>query len=89
MNKIKEEQLNEIKEIQSELNEVLNTIGYIESQKHALLHKIKTINERDVEIKKALEEEYGSINVDIETGEYTEIVDEAPLPIDTELSKID
>ena len=39
--KIKEEQLSEIREIQSELNETLNTIGYIESQKHALLHKIK------------------------------------------------
>ena len=53
--KIKEEQLNEIKQIQAELNETLNTIGYIESQKHALLHKIKIINERDAEIRKVLE----------------------------------
>jgi len=47
--KIKEEQLNEIKQIQAELNQTLTDIGYIESQKHALLHKIKTINERDAE----------------------------------------
>ena len=72
--KIKEEQLNEIKQIQAELNETLNTIGYIESQKHALLHKIKTINERDAEMRKALEEEYGAININIEDGTYTPIV---------------
>jgi len=71
--KIKEEQLSEIREIQSELNETLNTIGYIESQKHALLHKIKTINEKDAEIRKVLEEEYGAININIEDGTYTPI----------------
>ena len=45
-----EDKLSEIRKIQSELNETLNTIGYIESQKHALLHKIKTINDTDDEI---------------------------------------
>ena len=69
--KIKEEQLNEIKQIQAELNETLISIGYLESEKHALLHKIKTINEKDAEMRKALEEEYGAINVNIEDGTYT------------------
>ena len=71
--KIKEEQLNEIKQIQAELNQTLTDIGYIESQKHALLHKIKTINERDAEMRKTLEEEYGAININIEDGTYTPI----------------
>ena len=71
--KIKEEQLNEIKQIQVELNQTLTDIGYIESQKHALLHKIKTINEKDVEVRKRLEEEYGAININIEDGTYTPI----------------
>ena len=69
--KIKEEQLNEIKEIQVELNETLASIGYIESQKHALLHKIKTINEKDSEMRKMLEDEYGAININMEDGTYT------------------
>ncbi len=69
--KIKEEQLNEIKQIQAELNETLISIGYLESEKHALLHRIKTINEKDVELKKKLEKEYGNINVNIEDGTYT------------------
>jgi hypothetical protein len=71
--KIKEEQLNEIKEIQTELNQTLTDIGVLESQKHALLHKIKTINEKDAEMRKALEEEYGAININIEDGTYTPI----------------
>ncbi len=69
--KIKEEQLNEIKQIQAELNETLISIVYLESQKHSLLHMNKTINEKDVELKKKLEKEYGNINVNIEDGTYT------------------
>jgi len=69
--KIKEEQLNEIRETQRELNQTLTDIGVLESQKHALLHKIKTINEKDVEVRKRLEEEYGAININIEDGTYT------------------
>ena len=65
--KIKEEQLNEIKQIQAELNETLISIGYLESEKHALLHKIKTINEKDAEMRKALEEEYGAISIRLKT----------------------
>jgi len=71
--KIKEEQLNEIRETQRELNQTLTDIGILESQKHALLHKIKTINEKDVEVRKRLEEEYGAININIEDGTYTPI----------------
>jgi len=71
--KIKEEQLSEIRETQRELNQTLTDIGILESQKHALLHKIKTINEKDVEVRKKLEEEYGAININMEDGTYTPI----------------
>ena len=71
--KIKDEQLERIQSIQKELSETLNSIGYLESQKHALLHKIKSINEEDQRIKAELEEEYGSVNVNVEDGTYTEI----------------
>ena len=53
--KIKEEQLSRVQGIQKELSETLNTIGYLESQKHALLHKIKSINEEDQKVKEELE----------------------------------
>jgi len=71
--KIKEEQLERIQNIQKELSETLNSIGYLESQKHALLHKIKSINEEDQRIKAELEEEYGSVNINVEDGSYTKI----------------
>jgi hypothetical protein len=71
--KIKEEQLERIQNIQKELSETLNSIGYLESQKHALLHKIKSINEEDQKIKAELEEEYGSVNINVEDGSYTKI----------------
>lgn len=71
--KIKDEQLERIQDIQKELSETLNAIGYLESEKHALLHKIKSINEEDQRIKAELEEEYGSVNINVEDGTYTEI----------------
>lgn len=71
--KIKDEQLKRIQDIQKELSETLNSIGYLESQKHALLHKIKSINEEDQKIKAELEQEYGSVNINVEDGSYTEI----------------
>ncbi len=79
--KIKEEQLKQIQQIQKDLSETLNSIGYLESQKHALLHKIKSINEEDQKIKAELEKEYGSVNINVEDGTYTEI--------ETELEKVE
>jgi len=73
MNKIKEEELEQIRNTQQELNEILNSIGYLESKKHALLHRIKQVNEDEVEIKQKLEKEYGSIDINIEDGTYTTI----------------
>jgi hypothetical protein len=67
------EELKQIKEQQSELGTVVNQIGQLEANKHSLLHKIAGINESIEETKKQLEEKYGSINVNLEDGTYTEI----------------
>jgi len=67
MNKIKEEELEQIRNTQQELNEILNSIGYLESQKHALLHRIKQVNEDEVEIKQRLEDgTYTTIEENVE-----------------------
>ena len=73
MNKIKEEQLKTIREQQSSLNNLLNQIGYLEAQKHAALHEFAKVNTDTEEFKKGLEEEYGDVNINLETGEYTKI----------------
>ena len=67
------EELKQIKDQQTELGQVINQIGQLEANKQALLHKIDGINEGIEGTKKQLEEKYGSINIDLETGTYTEI----------------
>jgi len=46
MNKIKEEQLSKIKDQATKTNQFLNEIGYLESQKHQLLHNLAQLNEQ-------------------------------------------
>jgi predicted nucleic acid-binding Zn-ribbon protein len=71
MAKITKEQLDLVVSQQSELSKVLNDIGALEANKHSLLHKIADVN-KDIEQTKAdLEKEYGAINIDLKTGEYT------------------
>jgi len=71
--KIKEEELLLIQEQQKKLNELVNNIGLLESQKHGLLHKIAGVNKEVEDYKEILEAEYGAINIDLEDGTYTEI----------------
>ena len=72
-NSITAEELKTIKEQQLELSTIVNQIGQLEANKHSLLHKIAGINEGIEDTKKQLEETYGSININLEDGTYTEI----------------
>tara|TARA_Y100001972_G_scaffold35641_1_gene44030 strand:+ start:298 stop:555 length:258 start_codon:yes stop_codon:yes gene_type:complete len=74
--KIKKEQLEKITEQQEKLNSIITKIGYIEAQKHGLLHELAGVNQDIEEFKKALEEEYGPVNIDLKDGTYTEIKEE-------------
>tara|TARA_R110002124_G_C8626664_1_gene486863 strand:- start:31 stop:288 length:258 start_codon:yes stop_codon:yes gene_type:complete len=76
MSKITEKQLETIVKHQDELTSILNNIGAIETQKHALLHRIADVNKDLEEYKQTLEDEYGKISIDLKTGEYTEIKEE-------------
>ncbi len=82
MNKISEEHLKTIQEQQSKLNNLLNQIGYVSAQKHGLLHEFGEVNRETEDFKSVLEAEYGQINIDVETGEYTNIEEK-------ELTKVD
>lgn len=73
MTKIKDEQLEKLQKQQSALNLLLNKIGAVETQKHALLHEIAGVNKEVEEFKVELENEYGAVNINLETGEYSEI----------------
>jgi|TARA_B100001094_G_C17407666_1_gene428637 uncharacterized membrane protein len=77
MAKIKKQELEAVTSIKKELDNIVSEIGVVETQKHALLHKVAEVNESLVKEKKSLEETYGKISIDLETGEYTEITEEA------------
>ena len=73
MNKIKDEQLKTIQEHQRTLNTILNDVGYLEAQKHGLLHQFGDVNRKVEEFKSELENEYGAININLDDGTYTAI----------------
>ena len=81
MSKITEEQLKTASENQEKLIGLVNQIGMIETQKHALLHQVADVNKTTEEFKVELEKEYGAISIDLKTGEYTEIEDESKLKV--------
>tara|TARA_R110000803_G_scaffold36391_1_gene78138 strand:+ start:529 stop:771 length:243 start_codon:yes stop_codon:yes gene_type:complete len=71
--KIKEEELLLIQEQQKQLNEAIQSIGMLETQKHGLLHDIAKTNGDVEEYKEVLEAEYGAIEINLEDGSYTKI----------------
>ncbi len=76
MSKIKKEELESIVSKQNEVTGIMNNIGLLEAKKHEFLHSFAKVNGELEDIKKDLEESYGQINIDLATGEYTEVVKE-------------
>ena len=74
--KIKEEQLKKIQEQQGKISKILNEVGYLEANKHGLLHELAEVNKEVEEFKGELEKEYGKVNINLEDGSYTEIKEE-------------
>jgi vacuolar-type H+-ATPase subunit D/Vma8 len=74
-NKITEAELNEVVKNQNLQQQYLNSIGTLEAQKHSLLHELSEIAKQSEEIKNKLEETYGKVQIDLSTGEYTEITE--------------
>jgi hypothetical protein len=87
--KIKEEQLEIIREHQKDLTTILNNIGYLEAQKHGVLHQFGELNKAIEAYKQELEKEYGQININVETGEYTAIKTEEKEEIKADLKVLE
>ena len=66
--KITDEQLKEVQQVISTSNQIKLEIGNAEARKHILLHELDVINRKMSEINKNLEEEYGKMDIDINTG---------------------
>jgi len=79
MAKIKKEQLENIVRQNEQLQDIVSRIGVLETQKHALLHEVSQVNKVLEEYKSELESEYGKISIDLATGEYETIEEDAEL----------
>ena len=71
--KIKEDQLKKIQEQQAAVTKILNEVGYLEANKHGLLHELAGVNQQIEDFKGELEKEYGAININLENGTYAAI----------------
>tara|TARA_B110000003_G_scaffold272158_1_gene307513 strand:- start:732 stop:971 length:240 start_codon:yes stop_codon:yes gene_type:complete len=69
-NKVTEKELKEIQDLQSNLYKLTTDIGVLETQKHAVLHELAGVNQKQEEVKKVLEEKYGSININLQDGTF-------------------
>lgn len=76
-NKIKEEQLKELKEKVSGIQQLQSQVGNLEAQKHIVLHQLLGIQDSLQKLQVELEQEYGKVSINIEDGSYQEIKDEA------------
>jgi hypothetical protein len=79
------EELQQIKELQSKYNQTIFEVGASEAQiiafqqgienlqkaKSGLVSDLKTIEQKESELVKSLQEKYGEGNIDINTGEIT------------------
>jgi oligoribonuclease NrnB/cAMP/cGMP phosphodiesterase (DHH superfamily) len=87
MAQLTQEELQQIRELQSKYNQTLFEIGVTEAQRLALLEQIEkresskkelladldTIEKKENELIKSLQEKYGTGSINPETGEITSI----------------
>ena len=65
---ITEDQLNKIQDQVKRINNFQLELGIVETKKHAILHQIGSIQNEILETQKELQEQYGTADVNIETG---------------------
>lgn len=75
--KLTEEELKSIQSAVSNVNQAKTLLGDVMNNAHKAQLQVTAMEEALVEAQKKLEETYGSITVDLNTGEYEENVQEA------------
>ena len=75
-NKISQEQLEELQGYVGKLNNAASQIGNLELQKHQLNHAAAEVQSDLQKFQAKLEEKYGQIKIDIQTGNFEPIEEE-------------
>ena len=66
--KVTEQELNDLRNIVNTINTLQFEIGKIESQKHQHLHNLSAAGDKVRELQSAMEEKYGSFDIDLSDG---------------------
>lgn len=69
-NKIKKEELNQLKEYNTEISKLSNNIGILEYQKNVVLKQLNTSYDNLDELKNKLRKDYGDIVIQMEDGSF-------------------
>ena len=67
--KITEDQLKRVQTTVSDMNRFQMEIGSMETRKHNLLHNIAQLNDQLTLLRNEFDKEYGTTDINIETGE--------------------
>tara|TARA_R100000908_G_C3675027_1_gene96277 strand:- start:299 stop:598 length:300 start_codon:yes stop_codon:yes gene_type:complete len=67
--KITNEQLKKVQSVVNTLNRAQLELGMIETKKHSLLHTVMTIQDQLTLMQSEFEKEYGTNDINIQTGE--------------------
>ncbi len=71
--KITEEELERVQQNQQDLQKRLANIGFLEVQKANDVSQIARLEKEMGELKQELQDKYGEVNINIQSGEYSEI----------------
>ena len=66
--KITDDQLKEVQDLINNINRSQMELGQVETKKHAMLHNVSMLQEGVGKIRDTFEKEYGTADVDIQTG---------------------
>lgn len=75
--KLTEEELKAVQTAVSNLNQAKTILGDLTNQAYKAQLQVNSMEEAMAASQKELEDKYGSITVDLTTGEYEEVVEEA------------
>ncbi len=75
--KLTEEELKSIQTAVSNLNQAKTILGDLSNQAYKAQLQVVSMEEAMAAAQKSLEDTYGSISVDLSTGEYEEVAEEA------------
>ncbi len=67
--KITDEQLKNVQEVINNINRTQLELGSMETRKHHMLHTIASFNEQLTAMQTEFEKDYGSSDINIQTGE--------------------